>query len=238
MRNQPSHPKPTRNSAIILPDLKFGEDKAFETELHRRVDEYFDKAGIARSAPPSVYVKAIIVLAACAAVYALLVFVVTAPWLAIVLAMALGLAIVGIGVDIQHDGAHNAFSARRWVNRMMAMTMDIIGASSYFWRWKHNRFHHTFTNIHLYDTDIDLGALGRISPSGQRRWYHRWQHLYLWLFYGLLVVKWQIFDDFSNTLRGRLGRHRIPRPRGVDLAIFFAGKAAFLRVPNSLFKIG
>lgn len=108
------------------------------------------------------------------------------------------------------------------------MTLDIIGAGSYFWRWKHNRFHHTFTNIAGFDTDIDFGFLGRIAPSGKRLWFHRRQHLYMWFLYALFAVKWHVFDDFRSVIRGRLGNHRIPRPGGLDLAGFIAGKAAFL----------
>ena len=39
----------------------------------------------------------------------------------------------------------------------MAMTMDLIGASSYVWHWKHVVVHHTYVNITGHDADIDLG---------------------------------------------------------------------------------
>ena len=46
-----------------------------------------------------------------------------------------------------------------WVNKLMAMTLELIGGSSYLWRWKHVVFHHTYVNITGHDTDIDLGIL-------------------------------------------------------------------------------
>jgi fatty acid desaturase len=42
----------------------------------------------------------------------------------------------------------------------MAMTLELIGGSSYLWRWKHGIFHHTYVNVAGHDTDIDL-ALSR-----------------------------------------------------------------------------
>jgi linoleoyl-CoA desaturase len=216
-----------RPAERFLPPLNFGEDKAFEIELHWRVDEYFSKAGVPRTATTGVYFKAFFMFAVFVATYVLLVFTAKTFWQGVVLSAFLGFCMVGIGVNIQHDGSHNAYSRHRWINRIMAMTVDLIGASSYLWSWKHNRIHHSYTNIAHYDTDIDLGILGRIAPSEKRLWFHRWQHIYLWLFYGLLVIKWQLFDDFFNAFRGKLGNHTIPRPKGTDLAVLALGKLVF-----------
>jgi len=143
------------------------------------------------------------------------------------LAILLGLTTAGIGFNIQHDGGHHAYSAYTWVNKLMSMTLDLIGGSSYLWHWKHVVFHHTYVNITGHDTDIDLGILGRLTPHQQRFKFHRWQHWYLWPLYGIMAIKWQLLDDFHDVLRGRIGKHRIPRPRGWDLVIFLAGKALF-----------
>jgi linoleoyl-CoA desaturase len=109
----------------------------------------------------------------------------------------------------------------------MAMTLELIGGSSYLWRWKHGVFHHSYVNVTGHDTDIDLGSLARLAPHQKRLAFHRWQHLYLWPLYGLLTIKWQCFDDFRKLLRGRINQHRVPRPLGWELVIFIAGKAAF-----------
>ena len=68
----------------------------------------------------------------------------------------------------------------------MAMSLDLVGGSSYFWHWKHVVFHHTFVNVIGYDTDIDLAGLGRLTPHHRRAWIHRWQHLYVWFLYGVM----------------------------------------------------
>ncbi|MBN1758399.1 MAG: acyl-CoA desaturase [Chitinispirillaceae bacterium] len=219
-----------RNKPIALPTLKFGNDRSFETELHRRVYEYFDTAGKNLFATVGVYIKAfsILVLFLCAYLY--LVFAADNLWKGMLSATLLGFAVVGIGANLQHDGSHNAYSRHRAINKLMALSIELIGASSYFWQWKHNRIHHRYTNISAFDTDIDFGALGRIAPAANRLWFHRRQHLYIWLFYGLLTIKWQLFDDFRSLIAGRLGFHRIPRPGGRDLVLFIGGKVFFFTI--------
>jgi len=173
-------------------------------------------------------VKSAIILATFAASYVLLVFVAQAWWQALPLAALLGLAAAGIGFNIQHDGGHGAYSDYPWVNKLMALTLDLMGGSSYLWHHKHGVIHHTYVNITGHDADIDLGVLGRLTPHQKRLPFHRWQHLYLWPLYGLLAVKWHLYDDFREVTIGRISGNRIPRPRGWDLVIFLAGKAVFL----------
>jgi len=109
----------------------------------------------------------------------------------------------------------------------MALTLDLMGGSSYLWNWKHNTIHHTYPNIDGQDEDIDVGMLGRLSPHQRRFWFHRLQGIYLWLLYGFLAIKWHFFDDFYNLAIGRIGAHKIPRPKGKDLLVFIGGKVVF-----------
>jgi linoleoyl-CoA desaturase len=208
--------------------LVFDNDTAFQGELRRRVDEYFQNTGRSRRGGWPMYVKTAIILCLFAASYVLLVFVAQSLWQGLLLAAALALCTAAIGFNIQHDGGHRAYSNRRWANRLAAWTLDLIGGSSLRWRWKHSVIHHRYVNITGYDSDIEMGLLGRFSPHQTRRWWHRWQHLYLWPLYGLLAVKMQLVDDYRYVITGRLGSHRVPRPRGRELAIFAAGKSLFL----------
>ena len=171
--------------------------------------------------------KSAILLGAFAASYGLLVFVAQSWWQGGLLAMLLGLVSAGIGFNIQHDGGHQAYSNHPWLNTLGAMTLELLGGSSYVWRWKHGLLHHTYVNVHGHDTDIDLGFLGRLSPHQKRLPHHRWQHLYLWAFYGLLPVKWQFLGDFRCLITGRIGAYPVARPRGGELLTFVAGKGLF-----------
>lgn len=206
---------------------KFVGSNNFQVELCRRLEEFFQHSGWQRRDCWQMYVKTAILLAVFTASYVLLVFAAQTWWQAIPLAVLLGLAIAAIGFNVQHDGGHQAYSAHAWINKLMAMTMDLIGGSSYVWHWKHNIFHHTYVNITDHDSDIDLGIFGRLSPHQRRYWFHRWQHLYLWPLYGLLTIHWHLVDDFHNVIRGRIGKLRFPRPRRWELVLFLAGKALF-----------
>jgi linoleoyl-CoA desaturase len=108
------------------------------------------------------------------------------------------------------------------------MTLDLLGASSYVWARKHNSIHHSFANITGHDDDIDISLLGRLSPHQPRLKFHRLQHFYLWVVYGLLPIKWQLVTDFRHVIIGRIGAHRLPRPKGKDLAVFVGGKLLFI----------
>jgi linoleoyl-CoA desaturase len=208
--------------------VKFGKNNEFQSEVKRRVDAFFLSTGRRRRDVPQMYLKTAILLGAFVTFYVLLVFFARTWWQAAPLAILLGLTTAGIGFNIQHDGGHQAYSEHAWVNKLMALTLDMIGGSSYFWHYQHGVYHHTYVNITHEDTDIDLGMLARLSPHHRRYWFHRWQHLYIWPLYGLFVIKWHLFDDFKNLIIGRLGNHPIPRPKGWDLVAFIVGKVVFL----------
>jgi linoleoyl-CoA desaturase len=207
--------------------LTFAGTNAFHVELKRRVDEFFLGRGQRRRDCIQAYVKVAILLVSLAGLYALLVFVAWTWWVALPLAVLLGLVAAGVGFNVQHDGGHGAVSKYPWINKVMALTLDLIGGSSYFWRYKHGIFHHTYTNVSGHDTDVELGILGRLAPAQTRLAYHRWQHFYLWPLYGFLAIKWHLYDDFRDVIGGHVGGHRVQRPKGWDLVTFLAGKAVF-----------
>jgi linoleoyl-CoA desaturase len=208
--------------------LKFSGDNTFHQELRRRVDADFVRRGCRQRDSARMYLKAAIILGVFVLAYVALVFFATSIWQAALLSILLGVATAGIGFNIMHDGGHQAWSERRWINRLLAMTVDVIGGSSYVWQWKHGRFHHTWVNVAGHDSDIDLGFLARLSPLQRRRSWHRWQHFYLWLLYGVVVIRWHFYDDFRDVITGTIGRRPFARPRGADLAVFVFGKLAFV----------
>jgi len=222
-----SPPTLAAQAAGELPKIKFSGSDWFLRELRKRVDAYFAHAGLPRRDCPQMYFKTASILAWFAGAYLLLLLVTTSWWVVIPLAVILGVAAAAIGFNIQHDAAHKAYSERRWVNKIMSLTLDMMGGSSYLWDWKHNSFHHTAPNVSGHDDDINIGPLGRLSPDQPRYWFHRLQGIYLWILYGFLAVKWHLFDDFYQISVGRIGGHKIPRPTGRELVIFIAGKAVF-----------
>ena len=167
-QNRPEALIGTRNADPAhesYPRPKFPKDDGFQAELSRRVAAYFRETGKPDRDCWQMYVKTFIILAWCAVSYWLLVFVAQTWWQAILPTLSLSCAFAAIGFAIQHDGGHSAYSRRPWINRLAARSLDLMGASSYLWHWKHHIFHHTYSNIGGHDTDIELGAILRVVPT-------------------------------------------------------------------------
>lgn len=207
--------------------IRYDSGGPFHEELKRRADAYFARSGLARRGGPALVLKTVILLGWFALSYGLLVFVASTWWQATAAAVSLGLAMAGIGFGIQHDANHNSYSESPAANRLLGLTLDMLGGSSYLWRWKHNVFHHTHTNVGMADPDLQVGPLLRLSPHQPRLWGHRFQHVYAWLLYAFMPVKWQFMDDFEVLARGRIQGHKFPRPQGWELVAFFGGKLVF-----------
>jgi linoleoyl-CoA desaturase len=207
-----------------MTDVTYRPPGDFHRTLKSRVDEYF--AGASRRGARGVQVKCAVITVWLASSYALYLGA-ASPWLLAMAGLSIGLAMAAVGFNIQHDGGHGTFSRGRVVNRLAAFSLDLLGGSSYVWRWKHNYFHHTFPNVDGVDSDVDLGVVGRLSAVRPWRIHHRFQKVYLWILYGLLPTKWQFFDDFHDVIRGRIGGQPFPPPRGGELVALLAGKIAF-----------
>jgi linoleoyl-CoA desaturase len=228
-------PRPVAElSSVHDKPLKFSGDNAFHHELRRRVDAEFRRTGHGQRDSARMYLKTAIILGAFALTYVTLVFFAPSGWQALLLSIVLGAATAGIGFNIMHDGGHQACSKHRWINGLMAMTLDMVGGSSYIWQWQHGRFHHTWVNIDGHDSDIDLGALARLSPRQPWRPWHRWQHFYQWLLYGVTAIRCLLYGDFRDIFTGTIGERPFTRPRGADLTAFVLGKLAFFTLAFGL----
>ena len=200
----------------------------FHREVQAAVAEHFARTGKHERGDWRMHLKTVVILTWLVLSYVALVFWASTPWVSVGLAVSLGLAMAGVGFNIQHDGGHGAYSQRPWVNRAMALTLDLLGGTAYFWHYKHNIAHHTHPNVAEHDDDINVGVLGRMSPH--QRWYapHRFQHFYMWGLYALLAVEWQLTGEFRNLItKSRYGRTHVPRPRGGQLVVFWLGKVIF-----------
>jgi linoleoyl-CoA desaturase len=206
----------------------FAPCTGFRRDLEARVTQYFDAVGRARHGSGKLYLKTAILIGWLVASYVGLVFLATAWWQVVPLAVSIALAMAGVGFNVQHDGNHGAYSGRPLVNKAAALSLNLLGGDAYFWHFKHNIAHHSYPNVSGSDDDIRLGPLGRLSPHQPRYWFHRFQHLYVWGLYALLAINWQLSGDFRSLLKPGVGDTRVSRPRGWDLAWFWFGKAWFL----------
>ena len=129
--------------------------------------------------------------------------VVASPWLLIALYLTSGIGMAGIGMGIMHDAIHGSYSKNQKVNQLLGYTMNLIGANATVWKIQHNVLHHTYTNIDGADDDINAPFFLRFSPHAKKNGLHRFQHWYVWFFYGLSTVSWVTAKDFI-----RLNRYR------------------------------
>lgn len=139
------------------------------------------------------------------------------------LLMAVG--VVGIGCIVQHDANHGSFSKNKTVNKLFSKAMLIVGCSDLTWRIQHNILHHTYTNIHGLDEDIDVGFFMRVSPDQKRYKFHKYQHLYGWVLYSLLTLRWVTIKDFQNIFiynrEGLLHKENISLFKALPELVFY-----------------
>src|SRR4051794_5392334 len=172
-----------------LPRIRFSGGGAFHAELQQRAHEYFEGKGRSRHGDWRVALKIAVMLTWLAASWALAMFVPLPFWALGLLAISIGLATAGIGFSVMHDANHGATSSSPWLNRVLSLSLDLIGASSALWRDKHNVKHHTYTNVAGADPDLEGGgALLRLAPWQPRKKWHRFQHLYVWIIYAFFPL--------------------------------------------------
>ncbi len=203
----------------------FASPAVLKVALNQRVQPFVAACLTADS--PLMYAKAASLISATIGAYAWLVFHAQTPVTVLLAAAALALALVGIGFNVQHDGNHGTFSRRPWLNRLAGFTLDLIGASSYFWKDKHNDNHHIYTNIPNEDADIQLGPLARLSADHPWYWWHRYQHFYLWALYTCVHLRY-LYSDVQRLAFGKNDGLTAGYPKGADMAWLLGGKAFFL----------
>jgi len=221
----------TANGSIAEPKsnvkIRFAPNSEFERELVKRINAYFQNTSKSRRDCFRMYLKSFLSISWVIVSYCLIVFA-GLPWWGIVLAsISLSFALNAKAFNVMHDAIHGAYSRHKIVNKLMGHWLDLIGGSSYLWRNKHNHYHHSYPNIAGHDDDVEVGIFARFTPHHKKYFFHRFQHIYIWFLYGLLAIKWHLFDDFYTYYTGKINDHEIERPKGLDAVILFGGKIFF-----------
>ena len=181
--------------------VKFDKNYSAEflTDLRREVETYFQKNNLSRFGNASMAFKTVCMLSLFFVPYGFIVSgIVTNAWAFWGLWLIMGTGLAGIGMSIMHDGNHGSYSNSKFINRVMGMTLNMVGGSAKNWKIQHNRLHHTFTNVHDMDPDISPLPILRFSPKAPHFKFHRFQHLYAWLLYGLLSFSWATIKEFTQ----------------------------------------
>jgi linoleoyl-CoA desaturase len=129
-----------------------------------------------------------------------------------------------------HEGAHNSYSNKSWLNKISAYMLNILGGNAQFWRIKHNINHHTYTNIEGLDGDIDIKPLMRLSEGQPRRSFHKFQHIYGFGLYGISYFIWIFIQDFQKYFSGKIAAGNHPKMTLKDHFIFWISKLWYVTI--------
>jgi linoleoyl-CoA desaturase len=188
----------TSNSTIRFSSAR----NEFLTTLNQRVNEYFKKENISRHANAEMKIKTVFMYTLYFLPYVLMITgTVTNGWGMVGLCVVMGCGVAGIGLSVMHDANHGAYSNKKWVNEFLGYSLNIVGGNAFNWKVQHNVLHHTYTNIHDVDEDISPRGVLRMTPHGEWKTIHRFQHLYAWFFYGLMTLVWVLVKDFVRIQR-------------------------------------
>ena len=209
--------------------------QSLHAELKKRVQAYFDERGIQSTGTPRLFTKAIIMVIAFIALYIQLLVWTPVWYLGVFESFILGGLVAAIGFNVMHDGSHGSFSTNKWINRVAASSISMLGANHFMWNMKHNMIHHSFTNIDGVDDDIEIGILMRMAPTQKRLKMHKFQQYYFWFLYMLLYLFWIFFTDYKKYFSKKIGNVPLKKMTLVDHFEFWGVKlyhiAFFIVIP-------
>jgi linoleoyl-CoA desaturase len=204
------------------------KNQAFYVSLKASVDQYFTQTGKKPTGNVQLYAKTIVLLLAAIGLYAALLFV-PMPLLPMILAsLFFGFVLACIGFNVMHDANHGSYSSRKWVNKILGLTLNALGGNNFIWKQKHNIIHHTYTNIEGIDDDIAKSPFIRMCGSQQWVPAHRVQHVYTPLLYAFSSMIWVLFQDFEKYFSKKIVSTPLARMSAGDHVIFWISKILYL----------
>ena len=191
------------------------DSKKFFRTLNKRVNNYFKDNNLKRTGNWRLHVKTVVMFALFLAPYFLILTLNIGFLWKVLLSIVMGVGMAGIGMNVMHDGNHGSYSKKSWVNKMMGGTIYFLAGNVYNWQVQHNVLHHTYTNVHGHDEDLDAGRVIRFSEHAKWYKFHKFQHYYSVFLYGLLTFNWAITTDFKQSKRylaQKLSYKKLPSP--------------------------
>ncbi|MCC6599893.1 MAG: acyl-CoA desaturase [Crocinitomicaceae bacterium] len=178
----------------------------FFDELRREVDAYFVKNQICKTGDWRLFFKSIIILSCFFASYIAVVFILPPGWISFLICGFFGFVMALVGFNVMHDACHGSYSSSKIVNHLMGYSMNLLGSNQFIWKMKHNRIHHTFTNVDGVDDDIMKVPVLRHCRSQRYYKAHRYQHIYGFFVYAISTILWVSLTDgqkyFSRSISG------------------------------------
>jgi linoleoyl-CoA desaturase len=210
----------------------------FFPTLKKRVDEYFINNNISRHANATMVIKTIVLLAGYITPFVLILTLNLPFHIALIMWVVMGISFSDVGMCVMHDANHKAYSSSDKINKLLGNTLTLIGGSVSNWKMQHNVLHHTFTNIVDADDDIADKLVLRFSPHTPVKWFHKFQWIYAFFFYGLQTVYWVFFKDYIqhskySAVEGESKAYTLVKLLSIKFAYYFV----FLVMPTLFFNV-
>jgi linoleoyl-CoA desaturase len=199
----------------------------FYNTLKNRVDQYFIQNKIKKSGNWELFTKTLVLIPAAVLIYILLLTVSFPVWAALSLCALLGFVLASIGFNVMHDACHGSYSSKKWVNELLALTLNALGGNSFIWKFKHNIIHHTYTNVDGIDDDIAKSPIMRQCST--QKWVpaHRFQHIYVVLVYAISSIAWVAMMDFNKYFKQKVATTPMQKMSTSDHIVFWLSKVLY-----------
>lgn len=181
------------------------QSREFGQTVKKRVNAYFEEHNLSKHANAQMVIKTIVLLSLYFGSYAIIISGNASLAVMWALCFAMGVGMAGIGFSVSHDALHGAYSSNKTVNWLLGLTFDLLGANGYIWKITHNIIHHTYTNIHGHDEDLDVAGFIRLSPHQEYKPIHKAQHVLAFMAYSLATLFWVFVKDYKYFLQKQLG---------------------------------
>lgn len=181
--------------------VRFNKDDQpeFFQVLRKRVNQHFSDKGITKYGDGRMVFKTVFMVSLYAVPLLLLLSgLVQATWAIVLMWVLMALGMSGIGFSVMHDANHGAYSPNPKVNSALGGILNFVGGYHINWKIQHNVLHHSYTNVHEHDEDIDKGIF-RLSPDQEHKPFYRFQIIYAPILYGMMTIFWLIAKDFMQT---------------------------------------
>ena len=139
------------------------DKQKFFSTLNKRVNAYFKDNNLRKTGKLKLHLKTVILVTLFIIPYVLLLSLDLNQWIKLGLCVLLGFGMAGIGMNVMHEGNHGSYSRYDWVNKIMGGAIYILAGNVFNWKVQHNVLHHSFTNIHGHDEDLEAGTVMRFS---------------------------------------------------------------------------
>jgi len=184
---------------------KENHQRLFFTTLKKRIDDYFIANQLTHNATYSMLFKMVFILGVFYTTYLSILFVPIVTEYYYLAMVILGFFGAFIGLNIGHEAIHGSLFKEKWLNKLLALNFYFVGADVYVWNITHNVVHHTYTNVHGHDADLDQPFFLRISPHTPWHPVHRYQHIYAFIAYALSTISWVFKKDYHKFFQKQTG---------------------------------